>query len=288
MPFATRFRPSLPVLAVLALAACAHAGSPARAAAPLPQGAKYVALGSSFAAGPGVTTSADTPPNRCTRSADNYAHQLARRRGLALTDVSCGGAVTANLLAPWGDLPAQLDAVDRDTRLVTVTIGGNDLGYIGGLMVASCRRVAETAGAPAKCPTIQPPTERAFVDTEANMIRIAAEVRRRAPDARLIFVEYPAVLPAKGTCGATPMTDAEAEAGRQVARRLSQITAQAARAGGAELLAVAQLSQGHDACAKSPWTNGYPRPGAPVKGAVYHPNLEGMTAIADALDRRLR
>ncbi|CAN7516175.1 SGNH/GDSL hydrolase family protein [Phenylobacterium sp. LjRoot225] len=278
-----RFGPSIPVL--LGLAALAHAGGPARAD-PLPRSAKYVAMGSSYAAGPGVTSSADAPANRCQRSADNYAHQLARRRGLALTDVSCSGATTANLLGPWGDLPSQLDAVDGDTRLVTVTIGGNDLGYIGGLMAASCRSLA--VGAAVKCPTVPAPTEQAFTDVEANMGRIAAEVRRRAPDAQLVFVEYLTVLPPDGTCKATPLTEAQADAARQVARRLSQITARAAKAGGAERIAAATLSKGHDACAKDAWTNGYPRPGAPVKGMFYHPNLEGMTAIADALDRRLR
>ncbi|HMC94522.1 MAG TPA: GDSL-type esterase/lipase family protein, partial [Polyangia bacterium] len=97
------------------------------------QGPRYVAMGSSYAAGPGITRPADDPPDRCGRSADNYAHQLARRRGLDLADVSCGGAVTASILAPWNGHPAQIDAVTPATSLVTVTIGGNDVGLIAGL-----------------------------------------------------------------------------------------------------------------------------------------------------------
>src|SRR5438445_3085706 len=73
--------------------------------------ARYVAMRSSFAAGPGITRPADDPPDRCGRSADNYAHQLARKRGLALTDVSCGGATTASILAPWNGHSAQIEAV---------------------------------------------------------------------------------------------------------------------------------------------------------------------------------
>jgi len=34
--------------------------------------------------------------------------------------------------------------------------------------------------------------------------------------------------------------------------------------------------------------NGYPRPEAPVNGAMYHPNAAGMTAVADALEQLLR
>lgn len=276
----------LAVFAGLLLSAGVLAGQ--AGAAPLPAGAKYVAMGSSFAAGPGVTSSADTPPNRCSRSADNYAHQLAAKRGLALTDVSCGGATTAHLLGPWGELPPQLDAVDAATRLVTVTIGGNDLGYIGGLMAASCAGLAAEAGQPAtKCPRIAPPTDQAFQDVETRLRAVAAEVRRRAPKARLVFVQYPVVLPAQGTCAATPISDAEADAGRQVAARLAEVTARAAKASGADLLAADKLSAGHDACAKDAWMNGFPRPGAPVAGVFYHPNLAGMTAVAAALDKLL-
>ena len=274
---------------LLSAAAVAAAAFGSAQAAPLPAGAKYVAMGSSFASGPGVTTSADTPPTRCQRSADNYAHQLARRRGLTLVDVSCGGATTKNLLGPWNELPPQLDAVDADTRLVTVTIGGNDLGYIHGLMAASCRAVAAQAGTPAKCvPPPQPPTEEAYTQVEAQLREIAAEVRRRAPGARLVFVDYPVVLPAKGSCAAAPLTDAEADASREIARRLSEATERAAKASGADFLAASKLSQAHDACAKDAWMNGYPRPGAPVAGLFYHPNLAGMTAVADALDKLLR
>lgn len=284
---------------MLLLAACAlvlGAAAPAAppAATPLQPGAKYVAMGSSYASGPGVTTSADNPPTRCARSIDNYAHQLARKRGLVLTDVSCAGATTANVLGPWGDIPAQVDAVAGDTRLVTVTIGGNDLGYVGGLMAASCANLAAAAAASsgktapaAGCPDIRPPTEQAYLDLEARMRNIAAEVHRRAPSAELVFVQYPVVLPAHGTCPAVPLSAAEADASRRIAMRLADITDRVARETGSQVLQTQRLTVGHDACAEDAWMNGYPRPGAPVKGLFYHPNLDGMTAVADALDRML-
>ncbi|HKR87692.1 MAG TPA: SGNH/GDSL hydrolase family protein [Phenylobacterium sp.] len=261
---------------------------------PLPAGAKYVAMGSSYASGPGVTSSADTPPNRCTRSADNYAHLLARKRGFSLTDASCSGATTSNLLGPWGELPAQVDAVDADTRLVTITIGGNDLGYVGGLMAASCAELAAKVAAStgkeapaAACPRIPPPSEQAYLDLEARMRNIAAEVRRRAPAARLVFVQYPAVLPPHGTCAAVPLSPAQADASRRIAMRLAEITDHVAKESGAEVLQTQLLTARHSACAEDPWMNGYAQPGAPVRGAIYHPNLEGMTAVAEALDRML-
>jgi hypothetical protein len=84
---------------------------PARAAG-LPEGATYVAMGSSYAAGPGITTAAPDSPARCGQSADNYPRQLARRLKLKLVDRSCGGATTADVLktGPLG-LPPQVDGL---------------------------------------------------------------------------------------------------------------------------------------------------------------------------------
>jgi hypothetical protein len=57
---------------------------------------------------------------------------------LSLTDVSCGNATTDNILTtPQKDHPPQIDAVTPDTKLVTITIGGNDVGYVPLLMAAA-------------------------------------------------------------------------------------------------------------------------------------------------------
>ena len=251
------------------------------------QGLGYVAMGSSFAAGPGITRSADDPPDSCRRSADNYAHQLARRRGLDLVDVSCGGAVTASILAPWNGHPAQIEAVTPATSLVTVTIGGNDVGYMAGLGAASCRELAARkadAEALAKCPAVTRAPQEAYVRLAAAMNEIAAQVHARAPKAKLVFVDYLTVLPATGVCAATPLSAADADASRETARRVVEITRRASRERGAVVVSASTLSVGHDVCGAAPWMNGFP---VPAGTAAYHPNLAGMTAVAEALDRQL-
>ncbi len=248
--------------------------------APPPAGARYVAMGSSFAAGPGVTTQADDPPTRCTRSKDNYAHQLARKRGLNLTDVSCSGSTTAHLLGPWNELKPQLDAVDAGTRLVTVTIGGNDVGFTAGLAAAACA----TRGAASCPPSPAAPTNQAWADLELHLTQIAAGVQRRAPGARLVFVDYTTVLPASGTCPTLALTAEQAATSREINRHVVEITAKVARATGSGLLTASALTAPHDACSAEPWVNGAsPPPG----GAAFHPRLEAHTAIAEALDRQI-
>ena len=248
---------------------------------------RYVAMGSSFAAGPGITQPAEAVRDGCGRSADNYAHQLARKRGLDLVDVSCSGGVTASILGPWNGHPAQIEAVTPETRLVTVTVGGNDVGYMTALTGASCREVAARKGdatAAAKCATVTRPDEAAYARLQAAMNEIAAQVHARAPKAKLVFVDYLAVLPASGTCAATPLQPADADASRETQRRVVEITRRTSRERGAVLVQASALSVGHDVCGAVPWMNGYP---VPAGTAAYHPNLAGMTAIAEALDRQL-
>ena len=272
--------------ALLGLGACALGPS---STASLVAGAKYVAMGSSFAAGPGIADHYEATPAPCYRSTQNYAHQLAARLDLALTDVSCSGATTAHLTGPRGSIPPQLDALTPDTHLVTITIGGNDLGYIGGLTAASCAGLQKETGVEANCsPPITLPAELTFNNLALRMDEIAKEVRRRSPEAQIVFVDYLAVLPETGACSATPLDEFAADGARYTARRLAEITRKVADDNGASIVTASEFSKGHDACSTEAWMNGYPRPEAPVNGAMYHPNAAGMTAVADALEQLLR
>jgi lysophospholipase L1-like esterase len=250
--------------------------------APLQRNASYVAMGSSYAAGPGIPDAADDNA-KCARSVNNYAHQFARKRNLSLVDVSCSGATTRDILSRSGDMPAQIDAVTADTKLVTVTIGGNDVGFVTLLTAASCRQLGLAMKANNACPAPPAVDDKAWQDLPAAMKRIADEVHARAPSARLVFVDYPVVLPERGPCAGTPMSDAEANSARDIAYRLAAVIAAAARASGATLVRASSFSKGHDACSAKPWIHGFPLPGQP-RFVPYHPNHAGMTATAAALN----
>ena len=258
-------------------------GSTARAQR-IPVGAKYVAMGSSYAAGPKVGTPADSASDRCARSRDNYAHQLARQRHLALTDVSCGGATTAHVLGPWLELPAQLDAVDGATWLVTVTIGGNDVNYMSVLSAGACK--GAPSGRTCRAAPIVP-SDSAYAALEARLTVIAQTVKTRAPKARMVFVQHFSVPPCAGTCAVLTMSAADADAARTMARRLAEATVAAAKNGGAELLPLNDLSASHNACSSTPWINGDLAATPPSDGTSFHPRLSGMTAVAEALDHLL-
>ena len=69
-----------------------------------------------------------------------------RQLGLDLVDVTYSGATTANVLTdPQNGAPPQVDALDGSEDLVTVTIGGNDAGYVPLLMAAGLPRIVRVA-----------------------------------------------------------------------------------------------------------------------------------------------
>lgn len=242
---------------------------------------RYVALGSSYAAGPGLPNQVPGTENTCRRSANNYPHQVAGQLGLALTDVSCGGATTENILTKgqYG-LPAQIDAVTADANLVTITIGGNDIGYISSLFGYSCLNapnVVPKAQLDAFCqPVDRRAIEQGMSTVEGKIVNVVNAVRQRAPQARVLLVNYLTVLPPKGTptCSTVPLTPEELAFEQQVAQQLVQATGRAAETTKATLVDAAGASVQHHACAAQPWTWGW------VVGAAYHPNLEGTTAVA--------
>jgi lysophospholipase L1-like esterase len=240
---------------------------------------RYVALGSSMAAGPGIQPRAKGAPWGSGRSARNYAHLVVQRLNFDLVDVTFSGATTANILAEHQrGTPPQMDALDGSEALVTITIGGNDVGYIPLLMAASLPRPAQLL-----------PKIRGLLDRDArdealaqvgdSLRAVGAAVRRRAPNARVLFVDYLTMLPPDGQ-PAAPLSAAEAELGRHVAARLEESTAAAAQATGCELVRAGQASREHHAWSSDPWTVGAALP-LPWRPAPFHPNAAGMRAVAD-------
>ena len=248
-------------------------------------GSTYVALGSSFAAGPGIRP---VTHRGARRSALNYPHLVAERLSLRLVDVTCSGATTANVLREWQHrLPPQIDAVTPDAKLVTITIGGNDVGYIGGLVRVSMRcaladrfRVLpDTWHEPA--PDV--PAEQ-FATLVDSLVNVVDATRSRAPGARILLVDYLTVFgPDAHRCKEIPLDDAAVERTREIAAGVAKAIRAAAERSAVGLVAASDASSEHGAGSAQPWVTGW---GNPLRGHVpYHPTPAGMTAVADLVVR---
>lgn len=249
---------------------------------------RYVALGSSMAAGPGIRPRAAGAPWRAGRSARNYAHLVAEKLDLDLIDVTYSGATTAHVLTdPQHGAPPQIEALDGSEAVVTVTIGGNDVGYIPLLMAASLPDLARRLplfGAHLDELLDRDARERALGDVGEALCEVGRTVRRRAPRARIVFVDYLTLLPPAGV-PAPPICAEHAELGRHVATTLERVTALAAEDTGCELVRASAASRDHHAWSAQPWTVKSARFGVPLPGrpAPLHPNAGGMRAIAELI-----
>jgi lysophospholipase L1-like esterase len=249
---------------------------------PIPAGSRYVAMGSSFAAGPGLPSRVQGSPRRAGRSTGNYAHLVAQALSLDLHDVTFSGATSSDILKPSAaGQPAQLDAVTPDTALVTITAGGNDVGFVPRLTLASLpwplralphlrARVSELGDSRA--------TDERFAQLEQNLAAIGRRLHERVPACRVLLVDYLTILRPEGyDPGAPPPPDIAAW-GRAIAARLAASTQAAAETAGLEYVAASAASVNHHAWSAAPWTRHFHlslRGGAP-----YHPTAAGMTAVA--------
>ncbi len=234
-----------------------------------------------MAAGPGIKPSAPGAPFGSGRSARNYAHLVAERLSIDLVDATFSGATTANVLAErQRSAPPQIEALDGTEEFVTITIGGNDVGYVPLLMGAALPALVR------KLPSIRDlldrdTREKALDGIGERLQAVGTAVRRRAPRARVMFVDYLTLLPPSGVAAA-PLTAEHAELGRSIAERLEDATAAAARATGCEVVCAGRASREHHAWSRDPWTVGAGWP-LPWRPAPFHPNAAGMRAAADLI-----
>jgi lysophospholipase L1-like esterase len=152
----------------------------------IPAGSKYVAIGSSYAAGQSIATQIGV----CGRSTNNYPHLVAKALHLKLTDATCGAAVTANAInIPQGDQPPQIDAVTKGTRLVTITMGGNDVQYSPTALACGANSVT--------CLTATPPAQldSEFAALPGALIALIDLVRSKAPRTKIVLVPYVRIVP---------------------------------------------------------------------------------------------
>lgn len=252
-------------------------------------GTRYVSLGDSYTSGPGIPQQVDAA---CARSDHNYPSIVASvHRATAFEDVSCAGATTEQMWNTQGTNPPQLDALEHGTDVVTVQIGGNDVGF--GSIIATCAALGaqDPAGSPCKDHYGVSGTDRLtlnVLETAPKVDRVLRAVRARAPHARVLVVGYPDLLPDDGSScfPAVPFAAEDFPYLRDTEKRLNLMLRLAAGRNHAEYVDTYGPTVGHDMC-KVPadrWIEPL-QPASPAAPA--HPNAKGEEAMARAVSARL-
>jgi lysophospholipase L1-like esterase len=274
-------RPLAVVLTALAIvSATVVAGLPSGAAVgPL----RYVALGDSYSAASGVLPLDPTAPPQCLRSTANYPHVIAARTGAGLTDVTCGGAQTQDYFtAQHPGVEPQLNAVRRDTQLVTMTIGGNDNGTFINSIVRCGTAGLSTAGRGSPCKDQYGGSFERDIRTKTYPALVEAlnAVHAKAPQAEVAILGYPWILPARVGCfDKMPIAEGDVPYLRGIQATLNDAVRRSATATGSTYVNLNEVSNGHDACKDIGvrWVEPVLQGTNPV---VVHPNALGESRMA--------
>nr|WP_255632585.1 SGNH/GDSL hydrolase family protein [Amycolatopsis sp. TNS106] len=253
----------------------------------------YVAMGDSFSAGSVVLPQSDLLT--CARSAINYAGLLAKQLDVdELRDVTCGAATTSHFTNPQkgivsGTNPPQYDALSADTTLVTVGIGGNDVGLVGLatscvnlLPVGTSCKAANTTGGVDKYAT----KIDAFAATYGTVIE---QIRQRAPRAEIVMVGYPTGIKPGGCWPLVPVLPQDADYIQANIDRLNARMAEQSAAHGAKYVDIRTPSIGHDACQPIgvKWIEGLIPSVVNNSFAPLHPNAAGLAAVVPSIRKVL-
>jgi lysophospholipase L1-like esterase len=256
---------------------------------------QYVALGDSYTSGPFIPLQTGQPPG-CARSDHNYPSMVSGTLHPAIfRDVSCSGATTNDMTAPQttsqGTNDPQLNALTGKTDLVTLGIGGNDIGFAQ--VIVTCAKISSTRLDGAACRDYY---NRGGTDELAQRIRATVPkiasvlngIRSRSSGATIVVVGYPTILPdsGPGCYPIVPLSAGDVAYLRQAEKTLNAMLADQAGRAGAEFADTYRSSIGHDVCQLpgTKWLEGLV-PTAPA--APFHPNELGMRNSANAVLRAL-
>lgn len=251
---------------------------------------KYVALGDSYTSAPQVGN--PTGPTQCQQTSANYPHLIAKELGLDLHDSSCAGAKTSDLtghqVVAGFRVPPQMDALDKDTGLVTLSIGANDQNIFGN-MVLTCAKLGLTDPTGSPCADASGGGA-AQMDSyqrklEGRISAAIAEIARRSPKARVLVIGYPQIFPRSGNCPELPFASGDVAFAHDVLLLLNDAVRAAAEHAHADYIDLWAASKGHDICSKDPWMAG----ARPIHPAIaYHPYAVEEQAVADLVVKALK
>ncbi|QPK83180.1 SGNH/GDSL hydrolase family protein [Corynebacterium qintianiae] len=246
----------------------------------------YVAMGDSYAS-MGSATGEKADPSFCSSSADNYPKQLARILGKSVefVDATCQGSTTENVEGPRivrdedVAIKPQIDQLRSDADLITVSMGGNDMGFAD---IARCINDM-IAGADRNCADeFALPTATRLAELPGKLTEMHAAIRDKAPGAVVVATGYSPLVSTEQQCALTDSIGREGvEWAVWLTAAINNIVKQSAEASGA-IFVLPEDVEYHTSCAvpKERWvavdgeeTNSYPA----------HPTPNGQREMAETV-----
>lgn len=252
----------------------------------------YVALGDSYSAGVGAeaTVADKNPLNRCHRTSKAYFHEVSRAfrfaKGAAFW--ACSGATIADVLNGRGGEPSQLGRIGADTSLVTLSVGGNDVGF--SKVLAGCVVKLPWSGS---CTKQGEDVAGRMAELRRGLPDLLRKITDRAPGARVVVMGYPkAFSEVSGvdgdniSVGDQRWLNARAyDLGRLIKQSAEEADARIATRkghGSVEFVDAYSAFAGHEVGSKDAYMNGLllDLPALKAEPRSYHPTIAGQQALA--------
>ncbi|MGW2815620.1 SGNH/GDSL hydrolase family protein [Streptomyces sp. NPDC001415] len=249
------FAGPLSLLLACAAAPAAHAtGESAKKTSPV---GGYTALGDSFASGVG----AGDAGGECRRSSLAHTALWAAGHHPGRFDfAACSGASSTDVTA------TQLSGINGGTTLVSITVGGNDVGFAE--VMKTCTLNSESA-----CLESVARSEHVMDHELPGKLDAAYRaVKAKAAHARVVVLGYPHLF-TQDTCLMGPVSGREQSALNTAADHLNSVTRGRARAHGYVFADVTAAFTGHEICSADPWIHA---PSLLTADVAYHPTAEGQ------------
>ncbi|HEX6469214.1 MAG TPA: SGNH/GDSL hydrolase family protein [Streptosporangiaceae bacterium] len=260
---------------------------------------RYVALGDSYSAGEGAYQFPGdlAPGNSCHRTSQAYFHAIAGtfpfHKGSAFW--ACSGATTGDVLRGGAGRPPQIDRVTADTSLVTLSIGGNDVGFAR--VLAGCIVRFPWSG---DCQAQGPRIDARSAALRAALRDVLAAIVAKAPLARVIVVGYPKIFSDTSGRDFDNISVGDQRWLNQRARELDDVIRQAVQAadqgivaahgaGSVEYVDALNAFAGHEIGTKDPFVNGLDidLSALSVEARSFHPNADGYRRLAGVVGRQI-
>jgi len=283
-----------PPAATASAAATVSAGTVSSAAAASSATGPVVALGDSYTAGGLLPFDATARPAGCLRSTKAYPFLVASALHAQLTDVACTNAGVNMMTGPQktylGTNSPQLNALTPKDRLVLLTLGGDDMGFLNVLHECMLLAVFPSGSPCEQHYTVTSKTggstnqlDSSLTAEKPKIAHVLAEIRQRAPQARIVLVGYPDLFPQSGGCWpAVPITDGDVAYLRGIEVELNAMLEADANAAGDTFVDAFTPTIGHDFC--------QPEKNRDIEGLLpgslalpFHPNAQGQQAMANAV-----
>jgi lysophospholipase L1-like esterase len=204
-------------------------------------GTSYVALGDSYSSGLGAGSYIGSSGS-CDRSINAYSQLWANaNHPVSYVSVACAGATTSSVIS------SQLSALSGSTTLVSITVGGNDVGFSSVMETCVLESTSSCVSA------VSTAESEVATQLPGELNSVLGDIRAAAPAAKVVVLGYPELYDLSRSSSCIGLSTTDRTDLNQAADQLDSAVQAAAQRFGDVYVDVRPYFAGHEICDSSSW-----------------------------------